>query len=205
MDVEFYIPGCEEFRKGYKLFNEKEKPGVGQIWFDATSIVSHGWGDPIRMAKGIERIIRGWNRFFANFDFDVLVNCIENNISTLEIFRNRDIKTLSEADTHIIEILFNLFLDALQRKPDSRKSPVSVAKVLSVLVPDFFPLWDSKIADAYGCWYFADTSAPRYILFCKKMKLMAEKLEICVPSPDDRPLLKRIDEYNSAKYTGHWL
>jgi len=205
MNIDFNIPDCEEFQRGYIVFNETEKPGVRQIWFDAVSIVSDGWGDPIRMADGIERIIRGWNRFYANFDFDSLVNCIENKLSTLEIFRNRDIQTLSEADAQEMEVLFNAFLDALQRRPDLRKSPVSVAKALSVLEPNFFPLWDSWIAYAYGCWYFSDTAAPRYILFCKKMKSMAERLTICVPSPDDRPLLKRIDEYNFAKYTAHWL
>jgi hypothetical protein len=205
MHLDFHIPDCDEFRNGYQVFNERENPGVGRIWFDAASIVSNDWGDPIRIAEGVERIIRGWNRFYANFDFDSLVNCIENNLNTLEIFRNRDIKTLSETDTHQIEILFNFFLEALKRRSDSRKSAVSVAKALSVLAPEFFPLWDSNIASAYDCWYFADTAAPRYILFCKKMKLFAERVAICVPSPDDRPLLKRIDEYNIARYTAHWL
>jgi len=205
MDMDFNIPNCEEFRNGYKVFNERERPGVGRIWFDAVSIVSDNWGEPIKMANGINLIIRRWNRFYARFKFDNLVKCINDNLSILEDYRTRNIKTLSEADYDKIETLFNYFLDALKRQSDGRKSAVSVAKAFSVLAPDFFPLWDSNIAHAYSCSYFADNAAPSYILFCKKMKLMAEKVAICVPSPDDRPLLKRIDEYNIAKYTTKWL
>jgi len=201
---DFYIPDCEEFREGYRMFNEREKVGVNQIYFDAISMISSGWGDCASMAKGIERIIRGWNRFYANFDFYNLVSCIERNLRTLEEFRNRDISSLSEGDVPIIEDLFNLFLDALKRKIDGRKSAVSVAKAFSVSAPNFFPLWDSNIAWYYKCWYFADTAAPVYVLFCRRMKLMAEYVKHCVPSPDDRPLLKRIDEYNVAKSKG-WL
>ena len=50
-----------------------------------------------------------------------------------------------------------------------RKSPVAVAKALHLLAPNFFPLWDNKIAGAYGC-YFNNNSAEKYVSFCKTME-----------------------------------
>jgi hypothetical protein len=43
------------------------------------------------------------------------------------------------------------------------------------------------------------------VRFCKKMKLLSEAVGHCVSDSDDRSLLKRIDEYNYAKYTMGWL
>lgn len=202
-DIDFYIPDREEFCQGYEIYNKNERRGP--IYFEAISRLSNSWGNPSGMAEGVAILVRGWNYLFANFDFMKLVNCIEINLATLNEFRNRNIDSLSQADADRIESLFDHFLDALQRVADNRKSPVSVAKALNPLAPNFFPLWDSKIADAYGCWYFSDTAAPRYISFCEKMKLMAERVKHYVPSPDDRSLLKRIDEYNYSKYTMHWI
>ncbi len=48
-------------------------------------------------------------------------------------------------------------------------------------------------------------NAKQYFDFCKKMQIMAEKVRSYVPIPDDRSLLKRIDEFNYAKYTMHWI
>ncbi len=178
----------------------------GPIYFEALQIVQENWGNSNHMALGIQRLIRSWNRFFANFDLDKLRNCLEKNMLVLSNFRNRNISTLSDDDSESIKNLFNQFLDALKRTRDNTKSPVSVAKALSLLAPHFFPIWDSNIAFAYNCLYvlvdFADDS---YIRFCRKMKLMSERIHHCAPNPDDRSLLKRIDEYNYSKYTRHWI
>jgi len=37
------------------------------------------------------------------------------------------------------------------------------------------------------------------------MKLLVERVRAFVPIEDDRPLLKRIDEFNISKYTIHWV
>ena len=169
----------------------------------AISIVSSGWGDCTAMAKGVERIIRGWNRFFANFDFDGLVNCIENSLENLKDFRNRDISNLSEADNDIIERMFNHFIEALKRKSDGRKSAVSVAKALSVLAPDFFPLWDDKIARAYGC-YYGFNPTEKYISFCKIMRWITKEVKDYIES-SNKSILKLLDEYNYSKYTNGWI
>jgi len=57
----------------------------------------------------------------------------------------------------------------------------------------------------YSCSYLSDIADDPYFRFCKKMKIIAEKAREFVPDPDDRALLKRIDEYNYSKYTIHWI
>ncbi len=198
-----HIPNCEEFRKGYEIYNRKEKRGF--VYFEATSIISKNWGNATKMAEGVSRLIRSWNRFFANFDLDELVKCIDENMKTLNRFRNRNISSFSNKNEEIIKDLFNQFLVSLRRTLDKVESPVSVAKALNPLCQNFFPLWDSNIAVTYDCIYIGGFAASPYISFCKKMKLFAKKVKLCVPKPDDRSLLKRIDEYNYSKYTMFWI
>jgi hypothetical protein len=201
--IDFHIPDCDEFREGYEKYNQLEK--FGPIYFEVLKIVSDNWGDPTAMARGIERLIRGWNRFYAHFDFSKLADCINRDLDVLSQLRTRDIGSFTDSDESTVQTLFNDFLEALRRKDDNVASAVSVAKALSPLATKFLPLWDSKIAPAYGCFYLADSADTSYINFCKKMKLLAEKVADCVPHPDDRSLLKRIDEYNYSKHTKHWI
>ena len=202
-DTDFQIPDCEEFRRGYQIYNEREKRGF--VYFEALSTVSENWGNPSGMAQGVNRLIRRWNRFFANFDLNGLANCIDRNLSILNGYRARDIESLSDSDENKIKNLFNQFLDALKRTSDSVKSPVSVGKSFILFASNFLPLWDSMIAFRYGCSYLSDIADGPYFRFCKKMQIMAEHVRNFVPDPDDRSLLKRIDEYNYSKYTMHWI
>lgn len=84
-----------------------------------------------------------------------------------------------------------------------KRSPVSVAKALHLLAPHFFPIWDDKISRAYGC-YYSENPAEQYILFCRKMKTMEEKIEDYVTS-SEKSVLKLIDEYNYSKHTKKWI
>lgn len=202
-EIDFYLPNYEEFRRGYEIYNQRERRGL--IYFEALSVVSNNWGNPYAMARGVQIIIRGWNYLYSNFDFDVLVKCIDKNLIILNELKDRDIQKLSEDDNDTIKNLFNQFNDALKRLIDNQKSPVSVAKAFCLFAPKFFPLWDSSIALNYRCLYFSDYADEPYFRFCKKMKIMAEHVKHYVPNPDDRSLLKRIDEYNYSKYTMNWL
>lgn len=201
--IDFYVPESDEFRRGCEEYDSKEKRGA--VWFESSEYIKENWDNPREMATGVSLIIRSWNHYYSNFDFEELAQCIKRNMQVLDGSRNRDIISLLDSDTEKISILFDNFLEALKRTRDGAKSPVSVAKALSVLCPNFFPLWDSHIVEHYDCWYFSDSAAPRYIKFCKKMKLLAEKVSSFPTQPDDRPLLKRIDEYNYSKYTKGWI
>lgn len=200
---DFHIPTYEEFRKGYELYDKRETRGF--VYFEALALVTEGWGSPELMAMGVQRLIRSWNHFFANFNFNDLIYCLDRNIKKLDEYRNKHIFDLSVEDNDNIRSLFNELLIALKRESDGVFSPVSVAKSIGILAPHFLPIWDSNIAFKYDCFYLSDMADSPYIRFCYKMKIMAENVHHFVPSPDDRSLLKRIDEYNYSKYTMHWI
>jgi len=84
-----------------------------------------------------------------------------------------------------------------------KRSPVSVSKALHLLAPDFFPLWDDKIARAHGCYYNIDP-AGKYIAFCRVIKTVVDGVKDYIIR-SDRTLLKLIDEYNYSKHTQGWI
>jgi hypothetical protein len=112
------------------------------------------------------------------------------------------------ADDKPIQQLFRDFLRALRIREGKKKdqtSPVAVAKALHLLSPDFFPLWDQKIALTYKCGYSRDLEA-KYLCFVRKAKEIAEKLQTSVdPKAMGKTLLKLVDEFNYAKYTQGWI
>jgi hypothetical protein len=201
--VDFHIPGCSEFRLGYTRYNERERRGP--IWFDALRIIERSWGNPTEMEIGVNLIIRGWNRFYARYDRRAAVRSIRRNLGPLGQLRLRPIASLSDQDENIIRRIFRDFHDSLKRQSDSQRSAVSVGKALSLFAPYFLPIWDSNIAWRYDCWYFDAHADLPYYRFCKKMKMLADRVRDCVPLEDDRPLLKRIDEFNYSKYTMGWI
>ena len=202
-DSNLYIPSQEEFCKGFEAYNQKEK--IGFVYFEALETVTTNWGDAELMARGVQRLIRSWNRFYANFSLLELTRFLHDNIEALNAYKNRHILDLSEPDDDDISRLFQGLRYALRREADGAFSAVSVAKAFGILAPNFLPIWDSTIADRYNCWYFSDTAESPYVRFCHKMKLLSERVQHYVPYPDDRALLKRIDEYNYAKYTKGWI
>ena len=201
------IPDPEEFCRGLEAYERNERRGC--VYFEALNQVSQFWGNPDGMAQGISALIRSWNRFYANFDFDRLVNCIDIILPLINEFRDRDIDSLSNGDSEKIKQIFNQFLNALKRRSDGQGSAVSVAKAFGLLAPNFLPIWDSTIAWRYGClYYIVEAAPPKYVTFCWKMKGISEKVKDyeCVRNPNpNRSLLKMIDEYNYSKFTGEWI
>jgi hypothetical protein len=202
-DLDFHIPSGEGFRRGYQVYNEREKRGF--VYFEALGIVATNWGHAELMAKGVQRLIRSWNRFYANFSLSDLTRFLDDNIGCLNTYKNRHIFDLSETDDTQIRQLFHGLLQALKREADGALSPVSVAKAFGLLAPNFLPIWDSNIAYRYNCLYFSEMADSPYLRFCRKMRVLAARVEQFVPQPDDRALLKRIDEYNYCKYTMYWI
>ncbi|NSW83186.1 MAG: hypothetical protein HPY90_07910 [Syntrophothermus sp.] len=201
------IPDRQEFRKGCEEFKNHEKRDA--MYKVATFLVSHFWGKPSDMADGLGVLLLTWNQAFYRyglFDFDKLEKCLTDNLSRIENFRDRDIFTLSSSDNDDIKHLFDDLLKALQidsGKAQGRRSPVAVAKALHLLAPKFFPLWDNKIAQAYGC-YYNENPAERYVKFCEIIKDIANEVKDYT-SRSEKTLLKLIDEYNYSKYTYGWI
>lgn len=202
-----HIPSRDEFVRGCQQYEAHEKRDA--MYKVATFLVSHFWGAPADMADGLGVLLLTWNNAFYRyglFDFDELERAIANNMNKLGALRHREILSLSGADEKAVEELFPTFLQALQildGKAKGRKSPVGASKALHLLAPAFFPLWDAKIADAYGCAYY-DDPVGKYIQFCRITRQVAEAVQGYMPTKD-KTLVKLIDEYNYSKYTQRWI
>ncbi len=203
-DICMEYPNKEEFYNGIQEFEKHEKRDA--MYKVATFLISHYWGKPADMADALGVLLLTWNQAFYRygvFDFDRLENCITKNLQKLESFRKREIINLSNPDEDEIKDLFDDLLHALQidsGKMRGRKSPVAVAKALHLLAPNFFPLWDDKIAKAYKC-YYNNNPAEKYISFSKIIK---ERFKDYIRD-SKKSILKLIDEYNYSKYTKGWI
>lgn len=200
------LPSPAEIIAGCEAFEQHEKRDA--MYRVASFLVDHHWGKPSDMADGLGVLLLTWNQAFyryGSFDFDALEKCIRGSLSTLDGYRNRDILSLLVSDEQSIKTLFGRFLEALKvtSKVGVRRSPVAVAKALHILAPAFFPLWDDKIAKNYGCHYSYQPDES-YIDFCWKTKAIAEEVGVLLPR-SGKSIIKRIDEYNYAKYTQGWV
>lgn len=201
------LPAREEFQKGIEEFGRREKRDA--MYKVATFLISHFWGKPSDMADALGVLLLTWNQAFYRyglFDFDSLEGCIRANFDRLQNYRNMDIRGLSIRNERSVENLFIEFNQALQiasGKKKGVKSPVASAKCLHLLAPKTFPLWDDKIARAYGCFYHEKPSE-KYFLFCSITKRIAGEIEDYL-DPGEKSIIKLIDEYNYSKYTKGWI
>ena len=197
-----------EFERGYRAFEARESRDA--MYKTATFLVQHFWGQPREMADGMGVLLLTWNQAFyryGSFDFDRLEEALRAHLPDIERLRSRDIQSLAQADEPAIERLFMAFLNALRiaegKKKDCR-SPVAVAKALHLLAPGFLPLWDDKIARAYGC-YYNPQPARKYVAFAYHMQALARRLQEHLLPACGKTFLKLIDECNYAKYTKGWI
>lgn len=210
------IPEENDFLNRCRMFQRDERRDL--YYTVATAHVSDHLNDPASMANGVALLLLNWNWNFYRFgqspeplDFEKLEKCISKNCVIINSFRGRDLSTLSEKDEQSIRKLFNHFLEAtmlVSEKIKDRKSPVSVAKALHVLVPTFFPLWDSSIAENYAKSYGKkyESKCEEYVYFCKQIKYIYEQVGNYEGLRNDeilskKNLIKLIDEYNYSKYT----
>lgn len=201
------IPDRDEFLRGCEEFEKREKRDA--MYKVATFLIKQFWGQASEMADGLGVLLLTWNQAFyryGGFDFDELEKTISENMPLIESFRSRNISELSPEDETKIKNLFNKMLECLKivgGKKDRTKSPVAASKALHLLAPAFFPLWDDKIARAYGCYYHFE-AAEKYVSFCKKMKTISAAAKQYVDRTD-KTLAKLIDQYNYAKFTKNWI
>jgi hypothetical protein len=181
----------------------------------ASFLVQEWWGDASNLADALAVLLLTWNanfyRFGGGLRADALEVCLQENWKTIEAFRQRELSTLEESDRKQISTLFASLSTALRLATNERESAVSCAKALHLLAPNFFPIWDQYIAPAYQCPYQYEVPFIAYIVFCQRIKSVANVLidDLSGISPTDpiktwlfqKSLLKRIDEYNFATIT----
>lgn len=200
------FPTRPEFLRRIHAFRKHEQRDA--MYKVASFLIDHFWGRPVEMVDALGVLLLTWNQAFyryGSFSYFKLEKCLAKNLAMIETFRGRNLLAVSETDEGPVRHLVLDFLGALQidsGKARGRKSPVAAAKALHLLAPNFFPLWDYKIARYYRCNYSNDP-AGKYLAFCMKMKEFANQVRGYRLSLD-RTLVKLLDEYNYAKITKHW-
>ena len=84
-----------------------------------------------------------------------------------------------------------------------RTSSVAVSIALHLLAPDFFFIWDQKIAKAYGYNYY-NNPEKKYFPFYRIIKTITDKVESYLVR-SEKIVIKLIDEYNYSKYAKGWI
>jgi hypothetical protein len=107
-------------------------------------------------------------------------------------FRASSIEAFGADNEHEARAVFASFEAVL--------GPVGAAKALHLLAPRFFPLWDTKIAVAYGLGGAqAGRNAERYLRFMEVVQMQCKRLggeEAMGRNP-----LRALDEFNFCRYT----
>lgn len=157
--------------------------------------------------RDLENFLRKIDVVYKNSDnLETLYSSIKNN---QEI--KKAVRFISKEESNSKKDYIEIKISKLKRKEVKtleslgliRRSPVSVTKTLHLLAPNFFPLWDEKIARAYGC-YYNENPAEKYVSFCKVVETIADKVKDYIER-SDKSILKLIDEYNHSKYTQGWI
>lgn len=195
--------------KAHKIALDGEP--IDEIYQVISKIVDVNWHQMRDLSVIMGGLLMFWNSAFyrtGDISFAHVENTLLKHTVKLEEYRTRVITTISpdeftEIGKIYYEILYSFGARKNEKNGDGKKmiySPVSAAKALHLLCPNFFPLWDSSIAKAYGC-YWDNTlySFPEYWRFISKSKKQVEILSTEGRPPKDIqeiPVLRLIDEYN---------
>ncbi|HEX9862703.1 MAG TPA: hypothetical protein VGB11_05400 [Candidatus Bathyarchaeia archaeon] len=168
--------------------------------------------------ENIVWFLNRWGIMRMHFDVDKISRCITESKNDLDVFR--------KCRFEIVDLLplKASIQDIFQKFQESAGSPVAASKVLHVLVPHFFVMWDNAIRAGYGCGIKYDKAIMRnetyYVFLVRTQKELQEAIQSYADShsiknfvdasnalirelhPDGRKTLaKIIDEYNFMKFT----
>jgi hypothetical protein len=213
---------------------ERPRPqrNIGVPYRDALPQVAQSLprADYSRVAKAVGGFLLNWNWSFyrseRNVDYGKLEKCIKESLRKLVSYRDRSITSFDvedEAQTAEIKTLFVDFLNATIRVRDGARSPVSVAKALHILAPEFFPPWDNDVAIEYqSIWGIPEASPGKYLGFTEKVQQGCKVIVASYMAENDGDydtssnavcqearqwhgyhpsLLKLIDEFNMARFS----
>ena len=204
----------DKLRKAHEIYLKEEPRDA--VYRVSTKLINENWNRNKDISNALGVLLLIWNSAFYRYgslDYELIENSISKTKVYLDTFRRRDIISFVQPDKERIESIYGIFLNSLRSigKLASKNagkisySPVSVGKALHLLCPNFFPLWDNKIAKSYDCmWKSSKSSFDNYWKF---MMISKEQIRLLYSDNDIPPELKRlnplklIDEYNYARFT----
>lgn len=197
------MPSVQNLQSARQIFETNEPRDL--FYRAATALVDLSVHDSpsLSLAESLAVLLQTWNssyyRFHGRFDsehFHELERLLSQHKLALAAFRQRTIESWSPQDEAAVSRIFTDFERLL--------GPVGAAKGLHLLAPSFFPLWDRKIAAAYGVRLKGrGTNAPQYLRFILINKTQCETLGGYKTL--GRNPLKALDEYNYCRFARHWM
>lgn len=193
----------------------EEEPGDA-MYRVSMRLIEQEWEKDKEISEALGVLLLTWNSAFyryGNLNFDLIQEAISVTKDTLSELRKRSIITCKEDERRKIEEIYQRLILALKKtgkvgkKNEGKEiySPVSAAKALHLLCPNFFPIWDDRIAIGYRCkWHDTTLSFDKYWKFIGITASQIKKLESerSVEHPRTEPgTLKLVDEYNYIRFT----
>ena len=179
-------------------------------------LIEHDWENDKEISEALGVLLLTWNSAFyryGNLNFDLIQDAVSVTKDKLSELRKRSIVTCKEDERGKIEEVYQKLIFALKKTGKIGKknegeelySPVSAAKALHLLCPNFFPIWDDTIAIEYGCkWHDTTLSFDKYWKFIGITASQITKLESekNIERQENQPAtLKLVDEYNYMHFT----
>lgn len=217
-----------EVRMGCACYHRNELGGDVMYRMSRRTIDEY-WGNPAEVTNAVAVLLLTWNQAAYRYgppDFRQFKQWMVNQWHVLSPLRRRDLSEFDvEFDADWVLELFESALQALKSR-QGNYSPVGVVKALHLLAPDFFPLWDDRIARSYGCkWERAWEASEKYVRFMLlTQSIMGRLVETEASHRRFRPqvalwfmcqycpigarwnsFLKMLDEYNYVRYTKAWF
>lgn len=197
-----YVPTPIDLARARAVFIERE---ARTVVYDACALLLEqalGPESKLSTALPVAALLQSWN--FAYYEhsgprldsghvreIETVLNRLRRD---LDHFRSRSIDTLTDADRPRVTAVFGGLEGVVKR--------VGAAKALHLWAPDFFPIWDNPIAQAYG--FDFEVGGPRADDYWSFMTLVRAQVKTMAPL-QDRSRLKALDEYNYCRYSKRWI
>ncbi len=198
MKADLKKPNWKDIEKARIAFEENEPRDL--FYRVATTLIEQAIKGnlDVSITDSVAALLQTWNMSyyrFRKFDaahFEEIQRIIEEHPEVIVDLRQRNIGSLKTSDEVSVVSMFTDFEEVL--------GPVGAAKCLHLLAPDFFPLWDRAIAEAYGVYLAArGKNGKKYFHFMETTR--DQVLRLRKERKGTRNLVKAIDEFNYCRYT----
>jgi hypothetical protein len=195
------IPTWEQLERSRTWFEAYEPRDL--FYRAATEFVSLALDGKtsLSITESVAVLLQTWNAQYYRFhSFDAVhFSALEVVITSFQgqwgSYRSRELISMATDELDSIAEMFTAFEIVL--------GPVGAAKTLHLLAPEFFPLWDRKIAQGYRISLdAAGKNAMEYVRF---MTIAVSQIAHVAPHGESQGILKRIDEFNYCRFTKRWI
>jgi hypothetical protein len=198
MKADLRKPSWKDIEKAREAFEENEPRDL--FYRVATILVAQAIeGNPeLPITDAVAALLQTWNRSYYRYHvfdaahYNEISRVIGDHPEVIADLRQRNIGSLDTADETIVT---SVFMDL-----EVVLGPVGAAKCLHLLAPDFFPLWDRAIAEAYSIYLGKrGKNGKKYYRFMEITRDQVIRLR--KGRKGKKHLVKSIDEFNYCRYT----